>query len=113
MNELFKALKNFKPRPVNNNFFVELFENEVIALTTTESHNTKKITAEEYKMVLTHGVENFTYKDKLEKKIKKKAIKSHYKILVKDSNGYVFYNRDPYWPTETTEGGYTWQTPSE
>jgi hypothetical protein len=28
MNELFKALENFKPRPVNNNFFVELFEND-------------------------------------------------------------------------------------
>ena len=113
MNELFKALENFKPRPVNKNFFVELFGDEVVALTTTESPNTKRITVEEYKTVLTHGVENFIYKDKLEKKIQKKAIKGHYKILIKDNNGHVFLNGDPYWPTEIAEGGYTWQTPSE
>ena len=113
MNELFKALENFKPRPVNNNHFVELFGDEVVALTNTESPNTKRITAEEYKTVLTHGVENFIYKDKLERKIQKKIIKGHYKILTKDTNGYIFLNGDPYWPTETTEGGYTWQTSSE
>jgi hypothetical protein len=113
MNELFKALENFKPRPVNNNFFVELVRDEVVVLTNTESPTTKRITAEEYKMVLTHGVENFIYKDKLEKKIQKKIIKGHYKILIKDNNGHVFLNGDPYWPIDIVEGGYTWQTPSE
>jgi hypothetical protein len=113
MNELFKALENFKPRPVNNNFFVELFGDEVVALTNIESPNTKRITVEEHKMVLTHGVENFIYKDKLERRIQKKTIKGHYKILIKDNNGHTFLNGDPYWPTEIAEGGHTWQTPSE
>ncbi len=113
MNELFKALKNFKPRPVNNNFFVELFGDDVIGLTNTESSNTKKISKEEYRMVSTYGVENFIYKDKLERRIQKKTIKGHYKILIKDNNGHTFLNGDPYWPTEIAEGGYTWQTPSE
>ena len=113
MNELFKALENFKPRPVNNNFFVELFGDNVIALTNTESSNTKRISKEEYRMVSTYGIENFIYKDKLERKIQKKIIKGHYKILIKDTNGHIFLNSDPYWPTEIVEGGHTWQTPSE
>ena len=90
MNELFKALENFKPRPVNNNYFVELVGDEVVALTNTESPNTKSITVEEYKTVLTHGVENFIYKNKLEKKIQKTIIKGHYKILIKDNNFILF-----------------------
>ena len=113
MNELFKALENFKPRPVNNNFFVELLGDYVIALTNTESSNTKRISKEEYRMVSTYGIENFIYKDKLERKIQKKIIKGHYKILIKDNNGYIFLNSDPYWPTEIVEGGYILQTPSE
>ena len=112
MNELFKALKNFKPRQPDDNFYIELKDKEIISLCREEKSNTIKISQQDYKFLLDNGIEYFIYDNEIVKKPKKKTERL-FKILKKDTQGYKLYKGNPYWPTGIVEGGYTWQTPSE
>ena len=112
MNELFKALKNFKPRQPDDNFYIELIDKEIISLCREEKSNTIKISQQDYKFLLDNGIEYFIYDNEIVKKPKKKTERL-FKILKKDTQGYKLYKGNPYWPEEMQEGGYTWQTPSE
>jgi len=112
MNELFKALNNFKPTPPADNFYIELNGKDIISLCSESKTNTVKISREKYKFLLDNGIENFIYDGEIIKKTRKKTERI-FLILKKDIKGYSLYDNNPYWPTEIVEGGYTWQTPSE
>ena len=49
--------------------------------------------------------------DVVKKPIKKTGRK--FTELTKAEKGYVFLDKDPYWPTTVDEGGYIWQIPLE
>jgi hypothetical protein len=112
MDEIFKALNNFKPTPVADNFYIEVRNREIIALRREPNNNTIKISQQDYKFLLDKGIEYFMYDHGIVKKSKKKTERV-FEILKKDIKGYNLQDNDPYWPTEIAEGGYTWQTPSE
>ena len=112
MNELFKVLKDFKPMPPADNFYIELNGNDIILLCRELKTNTVKISREKYKFLLDNGIENFIYDGEITRKPKKKTNRV-YTMLKKDKKGWMLYQSDPYWPTEIAEGGYTWQMPSE
>ena len=112
MDEIFKALNNFKPRTTADNFYIEVKNKEITALRRESNDNTVKISQQDYKFLLDKGIERFVYDHGIVKKPKKKTERV-FEILKKDIRGYSLQDNDPYWPTGIEEGGYTWQTPSE
>ena len=52
MNELFKVLKDFKPMPPADNFYIELNGKDIILLCRELKTNTVKISREKYKFLL-------------------------------------------------------------
>jgi hypothetical protein len=113
MQELFEALKNFKPKHIEPMYYIVLKGNEIECLATTPGDNHVQISKEEYLYLLKEGHQYFYFENK--KIIRKPPTtnKRSYNILKKSSEGLIFLNSDPYWPTGTAEGGHTWQTPSE
>jgi hypothetical protein len=112
MTEFFKALKDFKPSPPDDNFYMEVVNTEILSLCRKANNNTVKITQEEYKFLLDNGISNFIYNGSIEKKPKKNSHRV-FPVLGKHDQGYSLQDNDPYWPKEIVEGGYTWQTPYE
>jgi|TARA_R110000803_G_scaffold135903_1_gene202850 DNA replication initiation complex subunit (GINS family) len=96
----FDALKNFKGKER--------------AKPMVEIQGTRmEVTLDMFKKVERHGAENFELKNG---KVVLKAtflVNKTYETLVKTEKGYVFFDRDPYWPKEFTDGGHTWQIESE
>lgn len=92
----FDALANFESRKKSN--------------PTVEIQGEKiQVDAETFKLVEKHGSENFKIVDGQVKRIKTKRFKKTYFVLEKSDEGYVFHDRDPYWPVEYGKGGYQWQ----
>ena len=112
MDEIFKALNNFKPTPTADNFYIEVKNKEIIGLCREPNDNTVKISQQDYKFLLDKGIGYFMYDQGIVKKPKKKTERV-FEILKKHNQGYNLQDNDPYWPTGIAEGGYTWQTPSE
>ena len=112
MNELFKALNNFKATPPADNFYIESEQKQIIALCREPKDNTIKISREDFKFLLDNGIDYYLYDNGIIKKPKKKTDRI-FKVLKKNIKGYSLQDNDPYWPMEIVEGGYTWQTPSE
>jgi hypothetical protein len=52
MDELFKALNNFKPTPTADNFYIEVRNKEIIGLCREPNDNTVKISQQDYKFLL-------------------------------------------------------------
>ena len=71
MTEFFKALRDFKPSPRNDNFYIEVVDAEILSLCRETNNNTIKITQENYKFLLDNGISNFIYNGSIEKKPKK------------------------------------------
>ena len=61
MTEFFKALKDFKPSPPDDNFYMEVVNTEIVSLCREIKENSVKITREEYKCWLDNGIGNFIY----------------------------------------------------
>ena len=112
MDEIFKALNNFKPTTTADNFYIEVKNKEIIGLCREPNDNTVKISQQDYKFLLDKGIGYFMYDHGIIKKPKKKTERV-FETLKKDVRGYSLQDNDPYWPTGIAEGGYTWQTPSE
>lgn len=113
MQELFKALKNFKPKHLEPMYYIVLRGREIECLANMPNKNHVQISKEEYLHLLKEGHQNFYFENG---KIIRKPLeenKRSYNILKKSSEGFIFLNSDPYWPIGTAEGGHTWQTPSE
>lgn len=111
MNELFKALESFKATPPADNFYIQVAQKQITALCREPKDNTIKISREDFKFLLDNGIDYYFYDNGIIKKPKKKTDRI-FKVLKKDKQGYDLQDRDPYWPTGTIGGGYTWQTPS-
>jgi len=112
MDEIFKALNSFKSTSVNDNFYIEVRNKEIITLCREPNDNTVKISQQDYKFLLDKGIERFVYDNGIVKKPKKKTQRV-FETLKKDMQGYNLQDNDPYWPIEIVKGGYTWQTPCE
>jgi hypothetical protein len=112
MDELFKALNNFKPTPADDNFYIEVKNKEILSLCRESNDNTVKLSQQDYKFLLDNGINYFIYDNGIVRKLKKKTERI-FEVLKKDVRGYNLQDNDPYWPTGIVEGGYTWQTPSE
>jgi hypothetical protein len=112
MKEFFEALNNFKA-PIEKDYFVLVDREQIIALEREPSSQNKKISRDNFKILLDNGIEYFLYKNGKFIRKPPKSTERTYPVLKKDTTGYIVHEGDPYWPTEITEGGYTWQTPSE
>ena len=113
MQELFKALKNFKLQTFNPTYYIVVRDKEIECLATTHGDNHISVNKEDYVRLLKEGQQNFYFeKGKIIRK-PPATNKRSYNILKKSKEGLIFVNSDPYWPTGIAEGGYTWQTPSE
>ncbi len=112
MDEIFKALNSFKPKPATDDFYIEVRNKEIISLCREPNDNTVKISQQDYKFLLDRGMKRFIYDHGIVKKPKKKTERI-FETLKKDTRGYKLQDDDPYWPTEIAEGGYTWQKTSE
>jgi len=101
MTEFFNALGNFKPRKRKPDLVT--IDGKIMEV----SHETML-------EIQKSGIEQWMLDS--DGKIVKKPIKKTGRIfneLKKSKEGYVFLDRDPYWPVGFKEGGYTWQTPLE
>jgi hypothetical protein len=112
MKEFFEALKNFKPAK-EKDYFVLLEGEQIIALEREPSSQNKRISRDNFKILLDNGIEYFLYKNGKFVRKTPRSTERIYPVLKKDINGYIVHRGDPYWPTEIAEGGYTWQIPSE
>lgn len=97
MNDLFKDIQLPKPKK----HFVEIQGQKI------------EVSLEKKLEIQQRGIDKYIFEDGqfIIKPVPKK--KRSYAELTKSDSGYRFLNQDPYWPTEITEGGYTWQIPSE
>ena len=112
MDELLKALKSFKPKSVDDNFYIEIKNKEIVALRREPNQDTVKVSQQDFKFLLDNGIDYFVYDHEIIRKPKKKTERV-FDILKKDVRGYDLQDSDPYWPTEIVQGGFKWQTPSE
>ena len=113
MQELFEALKNFKPNTIEPMYYIVLQGREIECLATTPGDNHVLVNKEDYMRLMKEGHQHFYFENK---KIIRKPLATNkrlYNVLKKSKEGSIFLDSDPYWPTEIAEGGYTWQTPSE
>lgn len=99
MSEIFKALANFKKRPVKKHYVNIEGKQYQVGLE-------KKLE------IMQHGEENYTIKPakfgpEILLKPKPKA-KTRYSVLKTAEKGYQFYQGDIHWPDGTTENGETW-----
>jgi antitoxin component YwqK of YwqJK toxin-antitoxin module len=113
MQELFEALKNFKPNHTEPTYYIVLKGREIECLATNTGDNHALVNKEDFMQLVKEGHQHFYFENG--KIIRKPPVtnKRLYNILKKSSEGLIFLNSDPYWPTEIAEGGYTWQAPSE
>ena len=113
MQELFKALKDFKPQTFNPTYYIVVNDREIECLATTAGDNHVSVDKEDYVRLLKEGHQHFYFeKGKIIRK-PPATNKRLYNILKKSKEGLIFLNSDPYWPIDIAEGGHTWQTPSE
>ena len=113
MQELFEALRNFKPKHIEPMYYIVLKGREIECLANTSEENHVQVSKEEYLHLLKEGQQNFYFENG---KIIRKPPATNtrtYNVLKKSSKGLTFLGSNPYWPTEIAEGGYTWQTSSE
>jgi hypothetical protein len=113
MQELFKALTEFKPKIFNPTYYIVVKNKEIECLATTSGDNHILVNKEDYMRLAKEGHQHFYFENG---KIIQKPLATNkrlYNVLKKSNAGLIFLNSDPYWPTEIAEGGYTWQTPSE
>jgi hypothetical protein len=113
MQELFKALKNFKPQTFNPTYYIVVKDKEIECLATTAGDNHVSVEKEDYVRLLKEGQQHFYFENGKITRKPPAMNKRLYNILKKSSEGLIFLDSDPYWPTEIAEGGYTWQTLSE
>ena len=100
MLDLLKAIKESGPEP-DKKFFVTIEDKEV------EVSLAKKLE------VMKHGEGAYMWKGDTFVLKPKPKIKTTYRTLQKDKQGYDFVNGDIHWPDQIVEGGYTWQRESE
>lgn len=101
MTEFFNALNKFKKR-------------ERKPYTVVIDGKTVEVSHEKSIEILKSGIEKWMLND--DGNIVKKPIKTinrQFTELVKAEKGYIFLDRDPFWPERVDEGGHVWQIPSE
>jgi len=113
MQELFKALKDFKPQTFNPTYYIVVKDREIECLATTAGDNHVSVDKEDYVRLLKEGHQHFYFENRKITRKPPATNKRLYNVLKKSSEGLIFLDSDPYWPTAIAEGGYTWQTPSE
>ena len=113
MQELFKALKNFKPQTFNPTYYIVVRDKEIECLATTAGDNHVSVNKEDYVRLLKEGHQHFYFENGKITRKPPATNKRLYNILKKSSEGLIFQDSDPYWPIEIAKGGYIWQTPSE
>ena len=108
----FEARDSFKPQEKPSNFYIVVENTNILSLTREAGTNTVQIDRDTYKFLLDNDIAYYIYNNGIEKRPKKTSERI-FTVLRPADSGYALFNCDPYWPTEITEGGYTWQTPSE
>lgn len=113
MQELFEALSNFKPR-AKTEFYIKVTGNIISAVSTQPREGWIKISAADYKKIITVSVENVLYVDgKFKRKAAIKSIVKDPEITKSASGGYELLHNDPFWPIGHREKGenlYKWET---
>lgn len=109
----FEALNNFKRPELNITYFIKVDAQEIVCLAMTAADDHVLVSKEQYVQLLNEGHQNFQFIDGKIIKKPKKASKRMYTVLKESSEGLIFLDGDPYWPTGIAEGGHTWQTPVE
>ena len=109
----FEALNNFKKPQFNTVYYIKIQGKEIDSLHMSPGEDHVVVDKQQYLQLLKEGQQNFYFIDG--KVVKKPKPQGHrvYKVLEKSSVGIKFLEEDPYWPTETKEGGFQWQTPAE
>ena len=103
MNELFKALNQWKPQDPKKHFVTVEGKQYQVGLE-------KKLEMQRV------GEQNYLVKHskfRPEFVLKPRPNKRGYKMLRKSEAGYNFYDHDPYYPKDHVRGGWQWQTESE
>ena len=113
MQELFKALKDFKPQTFNPTYYIVVKDREIECLATTPGDNHVSVDKEDYVRLLKEGHQHFYFENKKITRKPPATTKRLYNVLKKSKEGLIFQDSDPYWPTGTGEGGHAWQIPSE
>ena len=113
MQEFFKALKDFKPQTFDPTYYIVIKDKDIECLAMTPGDNHVSVNKEDYVRLLKEGHQHFYFENG--KIIRKPTAtnKRLYNVLKKSSEGLIFQDSDPYWPTGIVEGGHTWQTQSE
>ncbi len=109
----FEALNNFKRPERNVTYYIKIDGQEILYLAMSPADDHLYVSKEQYVQLLNEGHQNFNFVDGKIIKKPKKANKRVYTVLTASSEGQGFLDGDPYWPTETKKGGYTWQKPAE
>ncbi len=113
MQELFEALRNFKPKHTDPTFYIVVKGREIECLANASGENHVQVSKEEYLHLLKEGQQNFYFENGKIIRRPPATNKRLYSVLRKSNEGSIFLDSDPYWPTRIAEGGHTWQTPSE
>jgi hypothetical protein len=109
----FEALNNFKSPERNTTYYVKVDGQEIVCLSMTPADDHVAVDKDQYNQLLKEGHQNFQLIDGKIVKKPKRTSKRVYPVLIASSEGLVFHDGDPYWPTEIKKGGHTWQKPAE
>jgi len=109
----FEALNNLKKPSRNTTYYIKVDGKEIVCLAIIPADDHVEVEKDQYGQLLKEGHQNFQFIDGKIVKKTKNTRQRVYTVLAESSDGLIFLDGDPYWPTETKKGGYTWQIPAE